>query len=290
MTTPEDHDDDAPAWRLPRGGEIETYVPPGIDTTQPHTARMYDYYLGGKTNFAADREAAERVIELMPGVVESSRANRAFLGRAVRHAAGEGVRQFLDIGTGIPAEGNTHEVAQAVLPEARVAYVDNDPIVLAHARALMAPAGRGRTTFTHGDLREPEKILAAPDVRDVIDFGEPVCVTLVGILHFIGPEDDPEHVVGTLRHALAPGSFLAVTHGTGDFVTDDIGAAMVEVYRRAVKNVTGRTHDAIMEFFKGFEMVEPGLVRLPLWRPDGPEPTPEELAPILQYGGMGRLP
>ncbi|MGW0659649.1 SAM-dependent methyltransferase [Streptodolium elevatio] len=286
--TPEDRDD-AAAWRLPRGDEIETYAPPGIDTSTPHTARMYDYFLGGKTNFAADRAAGDRIIGIMPGIVETSLANRAFLGRAVRHVARAGVRQFLDIGTGIPTSGNTHEVAQAVLPEARVAYVDNDPIVLAHARALMSSDGRGRTSFSQGDLREPEKILASPEVRDVIDFDSPVCLNLLAIMHFIGPEDDPERIIAVLREAMVPGSYMLMTHGTGDFVDDDLGDAAVEVYKNASAGVTGRTHAEIAAFFEGFDLVEPGIVRLPLWRPDGDGPTDEELRLILHYGGVGRL-
>jgi SAM-dependent methyltransferase len=276
-------------WQLPRGAEIETHVPTGIDVATPHTARMYDYFLGGKTNFAADRDAAERVIASIPGVVETARANRAFLARAIRHAAEQGMRQFLDIGTGIPAPGNTHEIAQSVAPESRVAYVDNDPIVLAHARALMAPDGRGRTTYVQADLREPEKILASPEVRDVIDFGRPVCVALISIMHFISAADDPQRIVGTLREALAPGSMLIVAQATRDRVDREKAREAVEIYATTSAGVTPRTHGEILAFFDGFELADPGLVRVAHWRPDGPPPTPAQTALIHSYGGVGVL-
>ncbi|MCF2531977.1 SAM-dependent methyltransferase [Yinghuangia soli] len=271
-------------WRLPRGDEVETQVPQGIDTSIAHPARMYDYFLGGKNNFAADRAAAELILQAVPETRYVARINRDFLVRAVRTVTAEyGIRQFLDLGTGIPADGNIHEVAQAVAPETRVAYVDNDPIVLAHARALVSGDPRGRTTFFQADLRDPEKILAAPEVRDVIDFDQPVAVVMAMVLHFVRDAEDPAGIVARLRAGLAPGSMLILTHAS--FKTEALKRYAEEVYDRASAPVVPRSADEIAPLLAGFDPIEPGLVRAPLWRPDPgtPEPTPQELEEAVVY-------
>jgi hypothetical protein len=190
---------------------------PEIDTSKPHPARMYDYYLGGKDHFAADREAADKALATKPEARIGARENRAFLGRAVRYLAGEvGIRQFLDIGTGLPTTNNVHEVAQAVAPTSHVVYADNDPMVLAHARALLASAPEGRTAYIHADLRDPAAILADPVTRDVLDFSQPIALMLVAVLHFIPDEDKPAEIIATLLDALPPGSYLIASHASGE--------------------------------------------------------------------------
>lgn len=259
-------------WRLPRGDEVETHAPQGIDTTIAHPARMYDYFLGGKSNFAADRAAADQILSAAPEARTVVQENRRFLRRAVRYAADRGLTQFLDIGTGIPAEGGVHEVAQEVRPEARVAYVDNDPVVLAHARALMAGDPRGRIVYTQADAREPEKILAAPEVREVIDFDEPVVLIMAMLLHFIRDSEDPAGIVARLSADMVPGSLLILSHVT--YRSEELKQLAEEVYDRASAPVAPRTFEHIAGFFDGFDLVDPGLVRIPLWHPD---PEAEEL-------------
>jgi hypothetical protein len=206
---------DSPAAKAP---------PSGIDVSRPHTARMYDYYLGGENHYPADRELADKVLASMPAARTAARENRAFMGRAVRFLAEEiGLRQFLDIGTGLPTSNSVHEVAQAVAPSARVVYADNDPLVLAHARALLTSSPAGRTAYLQADLRDPESILAHPSVRELLDFGQPVALMLVAILHFIPDEARPEEIVGTLLGALPPGSYLVASHGTTEH--DPVGPA-----------------------------------------------------------------
>ncbi|MEO5877419.1 MAG: SAM-dependent methyltransferase [Streptosporangiaceae bacterium] len=263
-------------------------APENVDTTVPHPARMYDYYLGGKDNFAADRAAADAAIAAVPDMPFTAQGNRAFLGRAVRFLAEAGIKQILDIGTGIPTAGNTHQVAQQIDPGIRVVYVDNDPMVLAHARALMAGEGRGRTSVLQADLREPGKILDHPDLNAIIDFTEPVAVNLIAILHFIKDAEDPVRLVRTLRERMAPGSFLTVSHCTLDFGDEASGEALRAIYSRATAPLLPRTHAEISEYFEGFDLVEPGLVQVPLWRP-GRVVSPEELARVHFYAGIGRL-
>jgi hypothetical protein len=234
----------------------------------PHPARIYNYFLGGKDNFPADRAAAEQMIAIAPQTPGAARANRAFLQRAVRFVADQGIDQFLDIGTGIPTAGNTHEVAQQVNPKAAVVYVDNDPIVLAHARALMAGPGHGATTVLQADLREPAAILADPRVREVLDLDRPVALMLVAVLHFVDEELDPYGLVATLLAALPAGSYLIVTHATGDFDPPATAEAGKEVYRKAAAQVSPRTKDQVARFVEGLETVEPGLVPLSEWRPE----------------------
>jgi hypothetical protein len=253
---------------------------PRIDTTKPHAARMYDYFLGGKDHFAVDRETAEQAIKAIPTGRTAARENRAFLGRAVRYLVAEaGVRQFLDIGTGLPSASNVHEVAQQVAPESRVVYVDNDPIVLAHARALLTSSPQGRTAYIEADLREPEQILGDAATRSTLDFSQPVALMLVGILHFVQDEDDPARIVATLLDALPAGSYLAASHGATEYNPQG-AAAWARTYRASGVPFQLRSADEFADLaFRGLELVEPGLVVVSEWRPEdaGPHPTPAEV-------------
>ena len=270
----------------------EDWVPPTIDTSVPHPARMYDYYLGGKDNFPADREAAEKVIAAGMYAREFARANRAFLGRAVGFLAEQGITQFLDIGTGIPAAGNTHEVAQRTDPAARVVYVDNDPIVLTHARALMAGHKQGATTVIQADLRDPAAILAHPKVRAALDFDRPIGLILVAVLHFVREDEHPDTITKLLRDALPAGSFLVISHGTGgNTAAPDVAAAsakITDIYKRASSALTLRPRDRIAEFFGDFDLVEPGLVSVPRWRPTEPITDDVVYTTTAFYGAVGR--
>jgi hypothetical protein len=263
-------------------------LPPEIDTSRPHSARMYDYYLGGKNNFSADREAAERVLAGMPTSRTFARENRGFLGRAVRFLAEEaGIRQFLDIGTGLPAANSLHEVAQAVAPSSHVMYVDNDPLVLAHARALLTSSPEGRTGYIHGDLRDPDIILSDPLTREVLDFSQPIALTLVAILHFLPDEDKPGEIIRTLLDTLPAGSYLVASHLTGEH--DRVGmAAAGEAYRAAGMRGQDRDSDDFARLaFSGLELVPPGVVLVSDWRSDRNQPHPGP-AEVNCYGGVAR--
>jgi hypothetical protein len=258
----------------------------GIDTSVAHPARVYDYWLGGSNNFPADREAAERVLAATPGLRSRVRANRAFLARAVRYLAAEaGIRQFLDIGTGIPAANNTHEVAQTVAPDARIVYVDNDPIVLAHAASLLAGSPQGATQYIDGDLRDAPVILDA--AARTFDLTRPVAVMLVGILHLIQDSEDPYRIVGGLIDALPSGSCLAISHPASD-----ISASQGEAQRRYNERVsipqTLRTRDEVSRFFERLDLVPPGVVYVHAWRPDPGDAPPE--GGVSAYGGVARKP
>ncbi|MGA4844012.1 SAM-dependent methyltransferase [Streptomyces sp. G45] len=254
-----------------------------IDTSRPHPARIYDYLLGGKDNYEVDRRAGEDLVAAAPEARIGVRANRAFLQRAVRHVVGGGVRQLLDIGTGLPTPPNVHETARALAPDARVAYVDNDPIVHTHANALLG--GSDATSTVLADLRDPRAVLDHPDVRRVIDFDRPVALLLVAILHFVTDAERPERIVATLRDALAPGSCLILSHATGDFA--DRTAAQA-VYSKATATLNLRSRPEVERFFDGFDLVEPGLAQVPYWRPDAPPPPGSET--IGFYGGVARKP
>ncbi len=256
---------------------------PPIDTSKAHPARVYDYLLGGKDNFPADREAAEQVLAAVPTARHMARANRAFLQRAVRFLAGKaGIRQFLDIGTGLPAQGNVHEVAQQVTSDARVLYVDNDPIVHVHANALLAC---DNSAAILADLREPDAILSHPEVRQVIDFDQPVALLLVAILHFIRDEEDPAGIIARFRDAMTPGSYLAISHATGDF--DLIAASSAaRAYDKAAAPMVLRNHAEVERLFDGFSLVDPGLVQVSHWRPDRGQAAGHQ--EVWAYGGVGR--
>ncbi|MFG2477809.1 SAM-dependent methyltransferase [Streptomyces fagopyri] len=252
-----------------------------IDTSRPHPARIYDYLLGGKDNYEVDQRAGDELAAAAPEARIGLRANRAFLQRAVRYVVGSGVRQILDVGTGLPTSPNVHETAQAVAPDVRIAYVDNDPIVNAHANALVSRSGA--TSVVLADLRDPMAIVDHPDVRRVIDFDEPVALLLVAVVHFLTNADNPEQVVATLRDALPAGSFLVLSHATGDFADRSDAQA---VYNKATASLNLRGRAAVERFFDGFELVEPGLAQVPFWRPDGPPPA--RSGEIGFYGGVGR--
>ena len=239
-----------------------------FDTSVAHQARMYDYLLGGKDNYAADRKAADAWLEIDPKAAFSSRANRAFLGRAVRHLAGEaGVRQFLDIGTGIPTAGNTHEVAQAIAPESRVVYVDYDPIVLAHARALLNSHEAGATDYIEADLRDTPAILSR--ASELLDFSQPMAVTLIAILHAIPDSDDPHAIVATIMDAVPSGSYLAISHVGSDLFDQETLAGISDLTAQMADwKFASRSREQVALFFEGMDLVEPGLVRVVDWHPD----------------------
>jgi hypothetical protein len=252
---------------------------PGV----PNPARMYDYFLGGKDNFPADREAAEQAIAVSPPTLDMARENRAFLRRAVRFLAAEaGIRRFLDIGAGLPTQGNVHEVAQAVAPDARVVYADIDPVVVTHARALLADPN---TAAIQADLRDPDAILATPEVRGLLDGGQPVAILLLAILHFVQDADDPARSVARLRDAVPAGSYLAITHATAEAPNPkpEVAARVVDVYQRATASLALRTGAEVARFFDGFDLVDPGLVQVQEWRPDAPSKAPGGI-----WGGVGR--
>jgi S-adenosyl methyltransferase len=263
----------------------DTTTPLGIDTTVPTTARMYDFWLGGHDNFAADRTAALAVSEAAPEAPLLARENRKFLRRVVRYLAAEaGIVQFLDIGTGLPTQGNVHQVAQAVNPDARVVYVDNDPMVLAHSRALKTG---GNTVVIEADLRQPQVILDHPGTRALIDFTRPLAVLLVAVLHFVGDDDRPHSTVRTICDALPPGSYLVLSHVTGD-IRPEVAAKSETEYKKVTPGATLRTQEEILRFFSGLDLLDPGLVQVPRWRPDEPEPPGADKIWVL--GGVGRKP
>ena len=265
-------------------------IPPEIDTSKPHSARMYDYFLGGKNHFAADREAAANVLQNSPSVRIAARENRAFLGRAIRYLTAEaGIRQFLDIGTGLPTANNVHNVAQAAAPSSRVVYVDNDPLVLAHARALLTSAPEGRTAYIHADLRDPAAILSDPVTRDVLDFGQPIGLVMVAILHFIQDEDKPGQILATLLDALPPGSYLAASHLTMEHDPAATAAGQRAMRRAGITMQKRDSGEFARLAFGGLDLVPPGVVLVSEWRPagGGPRPTPAE---VSCYGGVARKP
>lgn len=261
-----------------------------LDTGVPHIARIYDFWLGGKDNFAADRAVAGQMSQVSPHIAEGVRANRAFLQRAVRYLAGDaGVRQFLDIGTGLPSPGNTHEVAQSVTPAARVAYTDNDPIVLAHARALLTSHPRGATSYVDGDFREPDGILSG--ARDLLDFAQPVAIILGALLHVIGDEEDPYGLVARLVAAVPPGSYLVISHGATDIdpetmaeLSQKLSASMPAGQRPAFRDRAG-----VARFFHGLDLVAPGLVPATEWRA-GAGTAANPGIPVALWGAVGRKP
>ncbi|MGW0289002.1 SAM-dependent methyltransferase [Streptomyces tuirus] len=267
---------DRPAW-----------APRSIDISVPSVSRMYDYYLGGSHNFEVDREAARRAMEFMPGLPKVMQANRAFMRRAVRYAAGQGVSQFLDVGSGIPTFGNVHEVAQAARPGARVVYVDHDPVAVAHSQAVLEDSDDAGVVAA--DLRKPQEILRSPEVERLIDLNQPVALLLVAILHFVEDEDDPYGAVAELREALAPGSLLVLSHACyeGIPLPPERAGGAVDVYEDIRNPLIMRSREEIARFFEGYDMVEPGLVAMPHWRPDT---APEDEDPYAFSGlaGVGR--
>jgi hypothetical protein len=259
--------------------------PGGIDTRTPNVARIYDYLLGGKDNFAADREAAERLIAVIPDVAAIARDNRSFLGRAVRYLArNEGIRQFLDLGGGLPTAANVHELAQGVAPDVRVVYVDNDPVVASHGRALLA--ARDSVAMAFADLCEPASVMEHPQVRGLIDWAQPVAVLCTSTLHFVSDDARPHAVIAGYRDRMAPGSHLVITHGTKEKDAAAERDAAADVYREASSRLHLRTLPDVRRLFDGFELVDPGLVWITEWRSEpGTAPVGR---PQSMRGGVGR--
>lgn len=258
------------------------------DSSAPHTARIWNYLLGGKDNYPVDREAGERVLAFMPDLADAARADREFLVRVVRHLAGEvGIRQFLDIGTGLPTANNTHEVAQAMAPECRIVYVDNDPLIMAYARALLSSSPQGATDYVHADLRDPDTILR--EAARTLDFSRPVALMLLGILNHIMDSDEPYAIVRRLLDALPSGSYLAITHP----ITGIRGDAVEKIVRfwnesGGTPPLQARTRHELTRFFDGLELLEPGVVSSSHWRPESGElGVPAE---VVEFCGVGRKP
>jgi SAM-dependent methyltransferase len=265
--------------------ERPDWAPEDVDLERPSVARIYNYVLGGTHNFPVDRELADKMIAVKPDLALQARANRTFLHRAVRFLVGAGVRQFLDIGSGIPTLGSVHEIAQQAAPEARVAYVDIDPVAVAHSRAILA--GNDRTTVIQEDLRRPDAILAHPDVRALLDLTQPLGVLLVAVLHAIPDADDPFGIVARLRAAMAPGSYLVIGHFTDDAQPDEVSQVQ-KLARQTTTPVTPRPRVQVGRFFAGFDLVDPGLVWVPQWRPDSPDDVTDRPELSTNYAGVGR--
>jgi SAM-dependent methyltransferase len=260
------------------------HEPPALDPAVPNVARMYDYMLGGKDNYASDRAAVQKLIEMAPAVPAFARLNRAFLHRAVRFAASQGITQFLDIGSGLPTQQSVHEAAQAVSPAARIAYVDNDPVVAVHSRALLGRAPG--VAFVLGDIRDPAALLGDPQITGHLDFSQPVCVLLLAVLHFVTDAENPGRLVAAIRDALAPGSYLALSHGTAHGAPPGVAARSGEarrVYDSATSRIAYRDPAEVSPFLQGFSLVEPGLVHISQWRP--PVPVPQEFDGFLAAVG-----
>jgi hypothetical protein len=263
-----------------------------IDTQSAHSARIYDYIIGGKDYYPADKEAGDAMTVEWPALPVHMRANRDFMHRAVRYLAEEaGIRQFLDIGTGIPTSPNLHEIAQAVAPDSRIVYVDNDPIVLTLSQGLLASTPEGRTAYVEADMRDPAAILAAPELRETLDLSKPVGLTVIAIVHFVLDEDDAVGIVRRLLEPLPPGSYLAMSIGTADFAPDEVGRVAREYAARGMP-MRLRTEAEAEEFFEGLELAGPGVAQVHKWRPDGTgsgaEPIRDE--DIAMYGAVARKP
>jgi hypothetical protein len=268
----------------PAAGEV---APPGVNINVPHSARMYDYWLGGKDNFAVDRAVGDAMIKAIPGMRYMAAENRKFVHRVARDlVAKEGIRQFLDIGTGIPTRPNLHEIAQRITPEARVVYVDNDPIVLVHARALMISTEQGRSEYISADIRDPDSILNNKTLRDTLRFDEPVGLTLIAILMLIADADDPWASVAALRDAMPSGSCLAITHPTADFAPDEVAEAVAAATGAGV-TLVARPREAVERLFGDWELLEPGLVPVSSWRPDEQVENPQA---AYYWAGVARKP
>ena len=262
--------------------------PPDLDTGVAHNARVWNYWLGGKDNFAADRQAGDRVLAMFPGIVHVARADRAFLGRAVRFLAAEaGIRQFLDIGTGLPSADNTHEVAQGIAPQARVVYVDNDPLVLTHARALLTSAPPGVTAYIDADVHRPSRIIDT--AAETLDFSQPIGVMMLGILNFVLDTGEAAAIVNHVMDAVPSGSYLVVSHPTLELGGDANAEAMRFWNEHATPPITARSRAEISQFFEGLKLVEPGLVPCTQWRPD-PVQVGEPGAEVPHYGAVALKP
>jgi hypothetical protein len=265
------------------------WVPTGIALDRPSAARMYDYFLGGHHNFEVDRKAADAAAAVWPDMPLVMQANRAFLHRAVRFLTAQGIDQFLDIGSGIPTVGNVHEAAQETRPAARVVYVDEDPVAVAHSRAILR--GNPHAAIVQADARRPERIFNAAETAHLLDLSKPLGVLVVALLHFIADDDEAYRMVRALRDAVAPGSYLAIAHASGENMSPETLDQLDRIYTRTPTPVTLRSRAAIGRFFDGLELVEPGLVFIPLWRPDAPDDLfVDEPERCPGYAGVGRNP
>jgi hypothetical protein len=278
--------------RIGRDGGVmageQDWVPPGVDIKRANTARVYDYWLGGSHNFLADQDVARSIAAIEPNAPAGARANRAFLGRAVRFLAAAGISQYLDIGSGIPTEGNVHHIAQQASPGSRVVYADIDPVAIAHSKAILA--GDENTAAINADLRDPEKVLAHPTTRRLIEAGRPTGLLLSMVLHFIADADDPWRIVATLRDALAPGSYFVLCHATNES-KPVVAQAAETVYNRSVSTqIHMRSRADILRFFDGFELLDPGLVYIPQWRPDSPADVPRDPSKFWVLVGVAHKP
>jgi SAM-dependent methyltransferase len=261
------------------------WAPKDVDVDVPSAARVYDYFLGGAHNFAVDRALAAEIARMTPDVGDTMRAGREFLRRAVRFLVRAGISQFIDIGSGIPTVGNVHEIAQQLLPAARVVYVDIDPVAVAHSRAILA--GNDRVAVLHADLRDPQKILSDPALLGLVDLSQPVAILLAGVMHFIHDEDDPPAIVAQLRDAVAPGSYIVISHVTYEDQPREVVEAQ-KLSARTATEIVLRSKAQILEQFRGFTLVEPGLVHLPLWHPDSPADVDDRPERFGAFGGVGR--
>ncbi|MFC7343837.1 SAM-dependent methyltransferase [Saccharopolyspora griseoalba] len=257
-------------------------IGPDADTDAPNVARMYDYFLGGAANFAVDREAAERALAVTPQIGAFARANRAFLGRVVTYLSEAGIDQFLDLGSGIPTVGNVHEIAHRHNPRAKVAYVDNESVAVSHARAMLVH--ESRVSVTRADIRDPQEVLTAPGVADLLDFTRPVAVLAVAILHFVPDSDDPAGILAAYRGTCAPGSYAALSHAATTTMTEDEVRRGRQIYSTTPTPLNIRDHAQIAALLDGYDLVEPGLTPINHW------PTPNTEQPANGYGAVGRLP
>ena len=270
-------------WRI----GVDRQVDLGIDTTRAHPARRYNYLLGGKDNFQPDRDSGDELARLNPAIKIAAQENRAFLQRAVGFLAKQGIRQFIDIGTGLPTADNTHEVAQRIAPESRIVYVDNDPLVLVHARALLTSTPEGRTAYLDADLREPEKILNDPVLRDSLDLTQPTGLVLVSILPFVPGNDVAGPIVRTLLDAVPSGSYLVLSHATFDTLDPEVAAKYWEMFHAGKSDIWPRTEAEVRDLFAGLELAEPGLVQVHQWRPR-PDAIPRTSKEINNWGAVAR--
>jgi hypothetical protein len=260
------------------------WIPAEVDTETPSAARLYDYYLGGGYHFDADRKLAQRIYEVLPETPYMARMNRAFLRRATEFCTRHGIRQFLDLGCGLPTTGAVHEIAQAIDPTASVMYVDNEPVAVAHSELILER--NDNTAVLHADLRDPEYVLNHPITRTMLDFSQPIALLTVAVLHFVSDTDDPARIIGRYRDEMAPGSYFVMSHGTGDTLGEQ-GRSVVELYRNSQNPGYLRTKAEVAAMLAGFDLVEPGLVFVPAWRPNSPEDA-EDAERSSFYGAVGR--